>query len=131
MIKKILLLLALSAMLGSAHADWSKIEQSDKQVRLYVDYETRADSGRGTIVLWHLVDYAVPQNLDGKPFRSAKGQFEYDCVKDQSRELMYFWHPDPMGNSQMVNAAYKPTAWVTPVADSIERALMQLVCRPK
>jgi hypothetical protein len=131
MIKKILLLTALFSTLSSAHADWSKIEHSDKQATLYVDFETRADSGRGTIVMWHLVDYAAPQDLGGKPFRSAKGQYEYDCAKDLSRELMYFWHPDPMGNSQMVNAAYVPTAWITPIAGSTERALMQLVCKPK
>lgn len=131
MIKKFLLLMALSGMLGSAHADWSKITHGDKQATLYVDYETRADTGRGTIVIWHLADYAVPQDLDGKSYRSAKAQFEYDCSKDLSRELMYFLHPDPMGNSQMVHAAYKPSPWVTPIAGSIERTLMPIACKSK
>ena len=131
MIKKILLLMLMSGMIGSANADWSKIEHGDKQLTLYVDHETRADSGRGTLVIWHLADYAEPQNLDGKAYRSIKAQYEYDCVKDLTRELMYFWHPDSMGNSQMVHAAYYPGVWNTPIAGSIEHSMMQLVCKKK
>lgn len=127
--KKILLLIALCACVGSSQAGWSKIEHSDNQLALYVDDESRTDRGHNMIVIWHLVDYAAPQDLNGKAFRSAKAQFEYDCNQDLTRVLMVFWHPDPMGNSQMVNAVYKPGAWSKPVAGSIERTLIQHVCK--
>lgn len=131
MSKKILLLIALCASFSSAHADWSRIEHGDKQLALYVDQATREDKGHGIAVIWHLVDYVAPQDLNGKPFRSAKAQFEYDCGKNLTRVMLIFWHPDQMGNSQMVNAAYKPGAWSAPAEGSIERTLINYVCDRK
>lgn len=127
--KKFLLLAALMGLTATAHADWSKVELSNSDMTLYIDAESRVESGHGTMVMWHLTDYATSQNLGDKKFRSMKGKDEYDCSKDVSRELLYFWHPDPMGNSQMVHAAYVPTAWMKPEAGSLQRALMQIACK--
>lgn len=129
--KKILLFVALLGAAGVTHAEWSQVGHSAKDMTLYVDHESRADSGHGTVVMWHLTDYAVMQEFEGRKFLSMKGQDEYDCSKDLSRELLHFWHPDPMGNSQMVHAVYKPTPWVQPEAGSLQRALMQLACKKK
>lgn len=127
--KKFLLIASLFVLSSAAHADWSKVETNNSDLTLYVDYESRVDSGHGTMVMWHMTDYAIAQSLGDKKFRSMKGKDEYDCAKDVSRELLYFWHPDPMGNSQMVNAAYVPTAWLKPEAGSLQRELIQIACK--
>lgn len=127
--KKFLLLAALLSSTATAYADWSKVELSNSDMTLYIDTESRVESGHGTMVMWHLSDFATSQSLGDKKFRSMKGQDEYDCGKDVSRELLYFWHPDPMGNSQMVHAAYVPTAWMKPEAGSVQRTLMQIACK--
>ena len=122
------LLFALCSVTGLVHADWSRIEHSSKELSLYVDSETRLDSGRGTIVLWHLVDFKANQDLSGSPYRSIKGQDEYDCEKGMRRDMFHLWHQDSMGASNMVHAAYKPGPWTTPTQGSVEQTLMRLVC---
>lgn len=129
--KKILPLITLLSAATVAHADWSRIEQADNSLTLYADMETRKDSGHGTVTLWHLLDYQAPQELEGKSFRSIKGQNEYNCADGVSREMMYLWHRDAMGNSQLVQATYVPTAWLAPEAGSIKQTLMQTVCGTK
>lgn len=126
--KKFYLLFALCTVTGLVHADWSRIEHSSKELSLYVDSETRQDSGRGTIVLWHLVDFKSNQDLSGSPYRSIKGQDEYDCEKGVRRDMFHLWHQDSMGASTMVHAAYKPGPWTTPAQGSVEQTLMRLAC---
>jgi hypothetical protein len=126
--KKLYLLIALCFFTGWAHADWSRIEHSAKELILYVDTDTLQDSGRGTILVWHLVDFKADQDLNGSPFRSIKGQDEYDCEKGVRRDMFYLWYQDSMGASNMVHAAYKPGPWAPPVSGSVEQTLMRLVC---
>ncbi len=116
---------------ANAHADWVRVEHAGKELSLYLDPDTREDSGHGTTKMWHLLDYPVAQEIDGKAFSSMKGQDEYDCAKGLSRELLHLWHRDAMGNSQMVNAAYVPTAWLAPESGSVGQTLLQLACKAK
>jgi hypothetical protein len=126
--KKIYLLIILCSAAGWVHADWSRIDHNAKEVSLYVDSATRQDSGRGSVLLWHLVDFNADQDFSGKPFRSIKGQDEYDCEKGVRRDLFHLWHQDSMGASAMVHVAYTPGPWTSPVAGSVEQTLMRLVC---
>ena len=126
--KNLYVLIVLCGFTGWAHADWSRVEHSAKELSLYIDSETRLDSGRGTIVLWHLVDFKVDQDFSGSPYRSIKGQDEYDCEKGVRRDMFHLWHQDSMGASNMVHAAYKPGPWTTPTQGSVEQTLMRLAC---
>jgi hypothetical protein len=128
MIKKLSLLVMLSGVVGWAHADWVRVEHSAKELHLYIDAETRQDSGHGSIVMWHLVDFNSDQDYNGKPFRSIKGQDEYDCGQGLRRDVFHLWHQDNMGASHMAHAAYKPGPWTTPSQGSVEQTLMRLAC---
>lgn len=128
MMKNLLLLVMLSSFVGMAHADWVRIDHTAKEINLYIDAETRQDSGRGSIVMWHLVDFNSDQDYSGKPFRSIKGQDEYDCEKGVRRDVFHLWHQDSMGASHMAHAAYKPGPWTIPTQGSVEQTLMRLVC---
>lgn len=129
--KKNLLMLAFSFPLwmvcAAAHADWVRVEHSTQDLALYMDPET-LKAENGTTKLWHLVDYQTVQQIDGKDFRSLKAQDEYDCAKGVRRELLYFWHAEPMGNSKMVQTLYVPSAWMKPAEGSLNQTLLQKVC---
>ncbi|MEY3720345.1 MAG: hypothetical protein RL618_864 [Pseudomonadota bacterium] len=127
--KKISLMLAALVMSAAAHADWSRIEHPSKEYALYIDKETLQPSGVGTILLWHLLDYTIAQDYDGKPYLSMKGQIEYDCEKGIKRDQMHLRHKDGMGNSNMVHVAYTPGPWGPPAAGTHEQTLMRLVCK--
>jgi len=129
--KKILLLIALFCAATAAHADWTRLDHADNSLTLYVDMETRKDSGHGSVMLWHLVDYQSKQSYEGKSFYSVKGQNEFNCAQGVSREMMYLWHQDKMGSSHVVQSTYVPTAWLAPEAGSIKQALMRIACSAK
>ena len=126
-----LLALTLLSLAGAARAEWTLVEHPSKDLKLYYDKESHQPSGTGTVLIWHLVDYATPQDLNGKPFSSVKGQSEYDCDKGLRRDMMHLWHQDGMGNSHMVHVTYKPGPWGPATAGSTEQTLMRLACGKK
>lgn len=129
--KKTLLTMLLACISVAAHADWTRMTHGATDFVLYVDHETRQDTGGGTVKLWHLVDYAAEQDLNGRPFRSIKAHDEYDCSRGMRRDIMHVWHADNMAGGMMLKAAYKPGPWSAPTESSIEQTLMRLVCTPK
>ena len=62
--KKILLVLLLATLTVTAHAEWTRIEHPSKEFVLYVENDTLVRPDATSVKLWHLVDYAAPQNLD-------------------------------------------------------------------
>mgnify|MGYP006304648947 CR=1 FL=1 len=120
--------LALSSLAGVAHAEWSRIDYASKELTLYIDKESHQPSGTGTMLLWHLMDYATPQDINGKAFISIKGQGEYNCEQGIRRDMMHLWHQESMGNSHMAHVTYKPGPWGTPAKGSIEQTLMRIAC---
>ncbi len=129
--KKNLLLISLALLTTVAHADWTRVEQASSELTLYVDHESRKDTGYGSTLMWYLLDYAALQDYQGKPFHSVKGQDEYDCTKGVRRDLLHFWHQDGMGNSRMMQAEYTPGPWIAPAEGSVHQVLLQIACAKK
>lgn len=129
--KKTLLALLLSMLTMAAHAEWTRIEQPSKEFVLYVENDTLVKPDADSAKLWHLIDYATPQSLDGRSFRSIKARDEYDCTRGMRRDLMHLWHQENMADGTMLKAAYKPGSWTAPAAGSIEEVLMRQVCPKK
>ncbi len=129
--KKTLLALAALLMAGAAQADWTRVEHAARDYALYIDKETLRPSGTGTMLLWHLLDYTIAQDYDGKPYLSLKGEIEYDCDKGLKRNQMHLRHQDGMGSSHLVHAAYKPGPWGAPAEGTHETTLMRIVCKDR
>lgn len=123
--------LALLALTSAAHADWTPVEYASNELKLYIDKDSHQPSGTGTMLLWHLMDYVKPQDLNGKAFSSIKGQGEYDCDKGLRRDMMHLWHQDAMGNSHMVHVTYKPGPWGPVPKSGIEQTLARIACGKK
>ena len=126
--KKMLLVLLLTTLTASAHAEWTRIDFPSKAFVLYVENDTLEKPGPNSVKLWHLMDYAEPQSLDGRPFLSIKARDEYDCSRGLRRDLMHLWHFGNMADGTLLKAAYKPASWTAPAAGSVEELLMRMVC---
>jgi hypothetical protein len=129
--KKILLALLLSTLTAAAHAEWTRVEHPSKEFVLYIEKDTIAAPDSNSAKVWHLLDYAATQSLDGRPFLSIKARDEYDCDRGMRRDLMHLWHKDSMAESIMIKAAYKPGSWTVPAAGSVEETMMRVVCPKK
>lgn len=128
---KMLLALLLATVTVTAHAEWTRIEHPSKEFALYVEHDTLEKPGPDSAKLWHLLDYATPQSLDGRAYLSIKARDEYDCSRGMRRDLMHLWHSEKMADGTMLKAAYKPGSWTAPAAGSIEEVLMRVVCSKK
>jgi hypothetical protein len=127
--KKILLLIALALNTVAAHAEWKRIDFVSDEVALYVDPSTAEKSGPRMVLLWHVADYAKPQDIQGKPFKSIKFRHEYDCNKGMFRDMLRSWHKEAMGNSITVSWTHGPWGWTKPEAGSADEALVNNACK--
>ena len=126
--KKIILLLALALNTVAAHAEWAKIDYSSNEVTLYIDRSTAEKSGPKMVLMWHIADYATPQEIQGKLFKSIKFRHEYNCAKGIFRDMLRSWHSEPMGNSITVSWTHGPWGWTAPEAGSADEALVRAAC---
>ena len=135
--KKILAFILLTACLASAHADWLKIQSPVTSASLYLDKSAAKKSGPNLVKLWHIVDYEAAQYYEGKPFRSIKANYEYDCDHLRFRELIRILHSEPMGNGMTVywthglwSMTQDPSVWIQPATNSLEATLVADACKP-
>lgn len=138
MMKKILAALLFAATTTTtitAHAEWVKIESPSQDPVLYMDKAAAEKSGATTVKLWHVADYSVMQEHEGKPYRSIKANYEYDCGQGRFRELILIMHKEAMGNGQTVywthgmwSLTHDPSTWLQPQAGSNEAALVVAAC---
>ncbi len=126
--KKITLAVALSVAAVSAYADWSVVEGSPADPRLYVNKDTAEKSGPKMVLLWQVIDHASTQSRDGKDFRSQMLRYEYDCEKSMFREMFRSWHKGPMATSMTVYWTEGQRQWLAPEAGSIDETLTRAAC---
>jgi hypothetical protein len=126
--KKIILLLALALNTAAAHAEWTKIDYSSNEVTLYIDRSTAEKSGPRMVLIWHIADYATPQDIQGKPFKSIKFRQDYNCDKGLFRDMLRSWHREGMGNSITVSWTHGPWGWTAPEPGSADEALVRAAC---
>lgn len=130
--KKSLLPMIFWLLSSGAHAaGWSRIDAASTDYKLFVDQSTAEKSGPGMVQLWHVTDYAQPQDRDGKAFRSIKFRNEYDCEKGMVRDLLRSWHKEPMGEGLVVYWNHGPWPWNKPEAGSIDETLLRATCGVK
>ena len=127
--KAILLLMTLLGIAGAAHADWERIGAGPANAVLYKNAGSPERSGPDTIKLWHVVDYPADQDYEGKPFRSMKLNYEYDCSKQVLREWLRVLHKDGMGGGLTVYWTHDPWPWVKPEDGSVDAALLSATCK--
>ena len=126
---KRMLPLVLLICASVAHADWTRLGSSAKDPALYVDAAGVEKTGPDTFKAWHVVDYAADQDYEGKPFRSMKLNYEYDCGRRMLREWLRVLHRDAMGGGLTVYWTHGPWPLVKPEAGSVDDALLAAMCK--
>lgn len=127
--KRMLLSVLLVACSAAAHADWVRLASSEKDPVLYKDDGAVEKTGPDTFKAWHIVDYAADQDHEGKPFRSVKLNYHYDCGKQMMSEMLQVKHRDAMGSGLTVFWTHGPWPWFNPDAGSVEHALLAAMCK--
>ena len=126
---KRLLPLCLLLCAAFAHAGWVRLDSPLKEAVLYKDDGILEKTGPDTFKAWHVVDYPTDQNYEGKPFRSMKLNYEYDCGRQMIREWLRVLHRDAMGNGLTVYWTHGPWPLTKPEAGSVDDALLTAMCK--
>lgn len=134
-LKKIFTCIFFFIFAQNSNAEWVKINSPVESANLYIDKTAAEKSGLNLVKVWHIVDYAAVQYYEGKPFRSIKATYEYDCDNQRFRELIRILHADPMGNGITVywthglwSLTHDPSTWIQPAEHSFEATLVTAAC---
>ena len=100
---RILFALALVVLFARppAYAEWAMI-MSNEKATYYLDPGTIRRKG-DIVKVWELWDFKTIQTIMGISHLSSKMQWEYDCVEERSRTLVYVNFAGNMGKGERVH----------------------------
>jgi len=109
---------ALAAPELGAAMQWTLLGSSlaNGGMDLYVSPASIRRSGDRVRMLG-LFDFKTRQSIEGKAFRSARTDYEYDCARGRQRMLATTGFSGPMGKGPVVDASDSPLPW-EPVGNS-------------
>lgn len=105
------LIVPLTDVSNNAAAGWV-IVGSDKTDTQYANPSTIRRKGN-MAKMWDLLDFKKAQVAGKpiKPYKSTKGQYEYDCEEERMRLLSSSWHSDHMAKGEVVFTEDDPSEW--------------------
>jgi len=126
----LILITFISSLIVSsvAHAEWTKVEESDIGDISYVDFE-RIKKHNGKIYYWLLTDYS--KSL-GYGIFSFKGYAQAECGRLRYRYINQTYYKGPMGSGKIeviVNTPEKE--WYYPRPNSTGEGELKAVCNHK
>ena len=124
--RKIISILALAAMAGTANAEWIKTVSND-DLDIYVDVGTVYRAGSKTKV-WELYNYDSSQEANGKRYLSLKIQNEYDCKEPRVRALAGVGYARKMGEGDVRFTDNEPDKWGPVVPGTMGEGVWKLIC---
>ena len=140
MSRKIALALILTAMSGSAAAQWEQwfvpkgnasewvAANTSGDVTIFADVSTIRRNG-SLAQMWDLTDMKTGRMLaEGKRALSFKKEQEYDCGKQQVRTLYISWHSESMGAGTILGSDTTATGWRPVLRGTIREKLLQTAC---
>ena len=99
--KKILTLLLLIVS-TSVFAEWTKVTvSSDRDMTVYVDYETIKKKSNKVKVL-DLLDFKTVHKNKSYRYKSQLSLNEYDCEEKTRRILNFYWYSENMKKGDIV-----------------------------
>ncbi|MFA7281956.1 MAG: surface-adhesin E family protein [Sterolibacterium sp.] len=120
--RKIIVMLLLVALDGSAMAEWTKVtEEKDGSAVYYSDTSSIQNSSGGLITIWELNDF---KDQDDNGSKSTKIQAEYNCVNEQFRVHSVTVYSQNMGRGEVIAALSPSDTKYQPISpDSAESAV--------
>ena len=123
--KRLLLILILTVMSGSAIAEWAEAGRS-KDFIVYYDPATIRKSG-SKVIIWSLHDYKTARGQ--VEYRSVTLESEYDCIKKQSRRLFLSFYQKNMGTGTTIRKDIEPRSWLPISTGTIKESMWKISCR--
>jgi hypothetical protein len=119
--RRMILVLLLTAFSSSAMAEWVKVSNVDGgDITFYTDPSTIRKNGK-LVKMWELQDYLTART--GENYLSVKIQNEYDCKNEKTRLLFLSTHSGHMGGGDLVEMNNNPGEWIPVPPASIIQAL--------
>ena len=109
---------AMAAADSGAAVQWTLLGSSvaNGGMDVYIAPATIRRSGDKARMLG-LLDFKTRQVIEGKPFFSARNEYEYDCARPRQRMLATTGFAGPMGKGAVVGSSASPFPW-EPVGSS-------------
>jgi len=123
--KRLLLILMLTVMSGSAIAEWAEAGRSKDSI-VYYDPATIRKSG-SKVIIWSLHDYETARGQI--EYRSVTLESEYDCIKKQSRRLFLAFYQKNMGTGITIRKDIEPRSWLPIATGTIKESIWKSTCR--
>ena len=129
--KKILTLLLLIVS-TSVFAEWTKVTvSSDRDMTVYVDYETIKKKSNKVKVL-DLLDFKTVHKNKSYRYKSQLSLNEYDCEEKTRRILNFYWYSENMKKGDIVYSEKNINDEGKSIStDSIGTNLFNIACSKK
>lgn len=111
---------------AQAPSDWFKLTQSAEASVSYDRTSLRKTSVGSTI--WTLTTFYVSERLDGKTYRSAKGQFEFNCKAERYRVLGTLFYEGAGASGKVVSTTSEVEPWAPIAPGTMAQTLMAVAC---
>lgn len=127
--RRIILMLLLAVVSGSATAEWVPINR-DGHITFYIDPATTLKAG-DRVRMWDLFNFETAQAVPGNEtaeFLSSKTQQEFDCREKRYRILYVHFHAEKMGLGKLVQSQAGNAAWEPVPGNGVLAILWKFAC---
>ena len=124
--KQLALAVVLAVVSSNAAARWVAVGSSD-DMTFYADPATITRTGP-IVQIVTLIDSKTAREGLAKPYRSARGQQEYDCEKVRERSVAVTYYSGNMAGGEIVGTSSDSGAWEAIPPDTKAEDIWKIVC---
>lgn len=124
--RKIMLMLLLTVVSNAAMAEWVRLG-STNSLTFYADPSTIRKRGN-LVKMWFMDDFKDYHDSPTKPYRSTRGQDEYDCEGEQIRGVHLTSFSESMGRGDTVNQYNDIGKWYPIAPSSSGETMWKFAC---
>jgi hypothetical protein len=127
--RKIILILLLTVVSSYATAEWMDVGGNDYST-VFVDPSSirKVDNYEEMLSLY---DTDIPEVIGDISFMSSKSLDEYDCKRERSRTLAFYWYSGNMGKGKLLYDNTDAGKWSLDLPKSINETLWKFACGKK
>ena len=124
--QRIALILLLTFLGGNALAEWMDVG-GDNASTVFVDPSSIRKAGNYEEML-SLFDTDDAEVIGDISFLSSKSLDEFDCEKERSRTLAFYWYSENMGKGKVLYTNSTPGEWRDDLPNSLNGTLWMIAC---
>ena len=125
---KVILVILLAVMSGSAMAEWILISPATDGSGVYADPTTIRKSG-SVVKMWELYDLSTAHEINSKKkLMSTKVQSEWDCKEERKRNLYLTGYAESMGKGELLISGNSDKEWIPIIPGSMDALVWKYAC---